>query len=359
MCSFTVLEEQPMASGDRMDSLVADVSLGGIGALKEAQLDHPAQPEVGVAKLIPLDQILPDPHQPRTKFKHSEIVELATSIKNEGQQQAVTVNFAFHQDGKDFYYLKAGERRYRAHQHNKAETILCYVEPKAYDGKRNARRRLAQAAENSSRVPHAHIEIIEVVRDVVNDEIERRGTNYGSVKIAVITVAQAFGRSETWAENYHALTRLHPELAKLLDEDDSKKRLNFNVALSLCTAPLEEQCGLYDKAKPYLDKNFQLGLRYISTQAREIRSARGERVKGRQQEAINAIPKFVHRSMRSYEVLVGVRRSSEFKDFVLSALCSMTRKERDSLEHDLMNVVSGVKDLLDQVAEFNKGRKKG
>lgn len=58
---------------------------------------------------IKIDQIVPDPDQPRRKFDQDELQELAASIAEHGVLQPIIVSP--HGDG---YQIIAGERRYRA-----------------------------------------------------------------------------------------------------------------------------------------------------------------------------------------------------------------------------------------------------
>jgi ParB family chromosome partitioning protein len=61
---------------------------------------------------LDLDQIAPNPDQPRKTFKQEALEELAASIDKHGLLQPVTVKL----DADGGYILVAGERRYRAHQ---------------------------------------------------------------------------------------------------------------------------------------------------------------------------------------------------------------------------------------------------
>ena len=58
---------------------------------------------------IKTKDIRPNPHQPRTNFDSVKLKELATSIRDKGLLQAITVR----QRGK-YFEIIAGERRYRA-----------------------------------------------------------------------------------------------------------------------------------------------------------------------------------------------------------------------------------------------------
>ncbi len=62
-------------------------------------------------RLIPVAEIYPNPHQPRTAFNDEQLAELAASITEHGLIQPLVVT---QQDGK--YLLIAGERRWRASQ---------------------------------------------------------------------------------------------------------------------------------------------------------------------------------------------------------------------------------------------------
>ena len=58
---------------------------------------------------VPIDQIHPNPNQPRTNFKKEDLEELAESIKRNGLLQPILVR----KDG-DGYQIIAGERRWQA-----------------------------------------------------------------------------------------------------------------------------------------------------------------------------------------------------------------------------------------------------
>jgi len=76
--------------------------------IKSAE-DKGAESVVGSIIEIPLDQIVTNPHQPRTQFDEQAINELATSIKQLGVIQPITVR-----KNKDKFDLISGERRLRA-----------------------------------------------------------------------------------------------------------------------------------------------------------------------------------------------------------------------------------------------------
>jgi ParB family chromosome partitioning protein len=65
------------------------------------------------ARIIPIQEIIPDPNQPRKTFNQQKLKELAATIRSKGVIEPVTVRFKNDQ-GK--YMIVTGERRYKAAQ---------------------------------------------------------------------------------------------------------------------------------------------------------------------------------------------------------------------------------------------------
>jgi ParB family transcriptional regulator, chromosome partitioning protein len=80
-------------------------------------------------KRIPLEQVAPNPDQPRKLFEQGKLMELAASIRNNGLLQPITVRPM----PEGVYQIVAGERRWRAHVLLKEQgqlpegSILCHV----------------------------------------------------------------------------------------------------------------------------------------------------------------------------------------------------------------------------------------
>lgn len=286
---------------------------------------------------IPLDQILLDPNQPRTEFDPDALNELAETIKSQGLQQYPTVNFAYEKDGKRYYYIKAGERRFRVHQILKKETMRCIVLEETYDGTLDIDRKLAQAAENSSREPHTHAEIIAVMEGVVKNEYARREGKslHGAIEVAMGRVAKAFGRSRSWAENYYNLTHLHPELRAMLDSRNDDERLNFNSALSLSRVPADAQHQLLEQGKGLKTKGgHALMFQFISRQARVLRENRGIPMRGRKPSDDKVIlTRTVEALYRLSVTFCAERRSTEHREHLRSMLALMGVLDVDDLLH--------------------------
>lgn len=81
----------------------------GLGRGLESLIPAGETPPPGLQE-VPLDQIIPNPHQPRMPFRDQDLVELAASIQEHGVIQPLVVSR--HPNGG--YQLIAGERRWRA-----------------------------------------------------------------------------------------------------------------------------------------------------------------------------------------------------------------------------------------------------
>ncbi|MDO5670341.1 MAG: ParB/RepB/Spo0J family partition protein [Corynebacterium sp.] len=105
----------PTPSSPRLGDGAADVILGGTKGAKKAQTDKQVKgapkPGLGGAtyREIPIGEITPNPHQPRTVFDEEALNELVHSIREFGLMQPIVVRAV-----DDGYELVMGERRWRA-----------------------------------------------------------------------------------------------------------------------------------------------------------------------------------------------------------------------------------------------------
>ena len=99
----------------------------GLGAL------IPQKTEGGVTSAglaqIPVDQISPNPYQPRKTFNETSIEELARSVREHGIVQPLVVTRA-----GDRYRLIAGERRFRAAQRAGLRTVPAVIKEMIREG---------------------------------------------------------------------------------------------------------------------------------------------------------------------------------------------------------------------------------
>lgn len=102
----------------------------GLGALLEnAKTDITSKAgietnaQAGLTSRINIDNITPNPFQPRIDFEKESLLELTDSIKEHGVIQPITVR----KIGRDNFQIISGERRYQACKIAKISEIPCYI----------------------------------------------------------------------------------------------------------------------------------------------------------------------------------------------------------------------------------------
>ncbi|PIT86355.1 MAG: chromosome partitioning protein ParB [Candidatus Magasanikbacteria bacterium CG10_big_fil_rev_8_21_14_0_10_43_6] len=108
-----------MALGKGLNSLIPQNS----GRKKIRKETGQEVPTVDKVWHIPLSEIVPNPHQPRKHFSHTDLEDLVVSIKKHGVMQPITVT----ERADGGYELIAGERRFRASEIAEQSTVPALV----------------------------------------------------------------------------------------------------------------------------------------------------------------------------------------------------------------------------------------
>lgn len=90
--------------------------------------DHPTVLHEA-ARMVRIDEITPNPYQPRQQFAEAALAELAGSIAEQGLLQPLLVVRATDPAAEHPYVLVAGERRLRAARQAGLEAVPCLVRP--------------------------------------------------------------------------------------------------------------------------------------------------------------------------------------------------------------------------------------
>ena len=164
---------------------------------------------------IPIDEIDPNPLQPRSSFQADRLAELAQSIREHGIIQPLIVRFAV---GR--YQLVAGERRWRAAKIAGLSQVPVIVQDYADD-------RLMEVAliENIQREDLNPIEVAHAFERLVRDH-----------KLSHEQIAQRTGKDRTTITNMLRLLRLPGDIQLLLAEH----RLSMGHARALLSLPTPE-----------------------------------------------------------------------------------------------------------------------
>ncbi|MCW9707334.1 ParB/RepB/Spo0J family partition protein [Fodinibius salsisoli] len=90
---------------------------------KTAQTPIEPQKRVNIVLEVPVDNIRPNPHQPRKEFEEERLKELSHSIEEHGLIQPITVRYI----GEKRFELISGERRLRAAKIAGIEKLPAYI----------------------------------------------------------------------------------------------------------------------------------------------------------------------------------------------------------------------------------------
>lgn len=166
--------------------------LGGEVLSTINSLTNPQSEGASSIALLPLEQITPNPNQPRKDFSEESLRELADSLQHLGLVQPITVQRL----GDDKYQIISGERRYRAAQLAGLSSVPVYVRDVA-EGE------VLELAlvENIQREDLSAIEIALAYQGL----LEQEGATQDSV-------ARRVGKKRSTVANYLRLLRLPAEV---------------------------------------------------------------------------------------------------------------------------------------------------
>lgn len=100
--------------------------------------------DLGEARSVPIEKIMPDPGQPRSNITEESVMELADSIRVHGVLEPITVEYV---PKNGSYLIISGERRYQASRLAGLAEVPCLI----YENLEENRRRALQLVENLQR----------------------------------------------------------------------------------------------------------------------------------------------------------------------------------------------------------------
>ena len=146
-------------------------------AIRLQQMNQKAE-SAGQLKDIVLNELLPDPNQPRKIFKNIDM--LAQSIQEKGIIQPIIVT---PKKADGFYHIIAGERRFRAAKQAKLSVIPCILRDESDDSDIL----ILQLLENEQREKVSPFEEADALVELISKK-----------KISKTQIAQSLGRDPSW-----------------------------------------------------------------------------------------------------------------------------------------------------------------
>jgi ParB family chromosome partitioning protein len=217
----------------------------GLGALLSTKNNN-SENNTGIQK-INISQIIPNPSQPRKKFKDQDLKELSSSIKNQGLIQPIIVK----PTTDNQYQIIAGERRWRASQLIGAHEIDCVVKD----------------LDDTNVLEAALIENIQ--REDLN-VIEEASAYKGLIDIKRInneTLAKLIGKSSSHVSNILRLLELDEKIQQMVIDGD----LSMGHARALIGVP-----DAIKKANEIIDK--KLSVRQVEKMTSEFKKNKAKNI---------------------------------------------------------------------------------
>ncbi|MBR2400929.1 MAG: ParB/RepB/Spo0J family partition protein [Tidjanibacter sp.] len=195
----------------------------GLGAILELESYNDELPAVSRMEEIDVENIIPNPKQPRTSFDDDALEELADSIATLGLIQPITVR----REPEGNYIIISGERRWRASKLAGRKTIPAYV--READDKELHEMALV---ENIQRQDLNAMEIAISLQRLIDE-----------CGVTQETVAQRVGKKRSTVANYLRLMQMCPEVQAALKGN----LITMGHAKAIAGAPEEAQPALVRK----------------------------------------------------------------------------------------------------------------
>jgi len=243
---------------------------------------------------IPVNNILPNPNQPRKHFNEKAIAELAESIKRYGVIQPITVRNI----NNEYYELVSGERRLRAARVADLKTIPVIV---------------AKMSEEDSA-------IIAIMENVQREDLTcfEEAESYRQLMryyhLTQENIAKILGKSQSFIANKIRLLKLDPEVIKVVQD----KHLSERHARALLRVPDKAlQLDILKKVseRDYTVKKTELLVEQVRNQAlvnnfnEKLTPQKKARVKG----FIN-VQIYVNTIRSAFKMIKDSRKECEYKE---------------------------------------------
>lgn len=243
------------------------------------QIDAKLKPMSRMAE-IDIEQIIPNPTQPRTQFDEEALDELADSIRQLGIIQPVTVKKA--DDGK--YILISGERRWRAARRADVKTLPAYIR-EVDDENLHA----MALVENIQRQDLNAIEIALGMQRLIDE-----------CRLTQDALSEKVGKKRSSVSNYLRLLKLPDEVQLALKEG----LISMGHAKAIAGAPDSEQLRVLKKC---IRK--ALSVRQVEALVRALAEQPAEKTPADEEEYPESYARLVEQLEKYFSQDISIKRS--------------------------------------------------
>jgi len=285
---------------------------------------------------IAISRIRPFADQPRKEFDKEELLGLAMSIKEIGQQTPVSIKCLHNNPDYDFELID-GERRYRACKLIDQKSILAVVIEEDMGKKEQF---ALSVVSNFCRAGHTSLETALALRIIIDGFIEDGIDGEKKNKDECIEkAARICGRSSAWATQHLSLLRLCLEVQDFL----VKREISFQIGIAL--SGLKDE---YQKSYSQHILDYKLNHRSALAYIRNHRSAEVVGEKGRSRKPSD-----------DYAILFRTieKMNSEIDDILDMSMKKIMELFRMRPAQDFDNMVSSLEDLWNSIKLFSENLK--
>lgn len=183
---------------------------------------------VGEILEIRVDRIRRYERQPRTYFNEESLRKLAQSMNDDGQREPIEIcRLDGEKNLEQPFLLVDGERRWRAKKlGGEQSTILCRLSD-IKDEKELFRRSVTANLHREDMMP---VDVANAIHRLAQESKMRRHA-----------IADMFGKSPTWVDQYLSLRKLAPEVQHMLDPNlPDDQRLKITAAFQIAKVPFDD-----------------------------------------------------------------------------------------------------------------------
>lgn len=258
---------------------------------------------------VKLDELKPDPNQPRKDFDSDKLSELAGSIKAVGVKTAISIRKSPEGFGVRFMII-AGERRWKASKLAGKETIPAILVENEEDLSEDAIY-AHQLTENLHRQDLNPVEKAEFIQERISYLKEKGVGN------ALETVANELGVSTSWVSKNTAILKYQPEV-RALARDGRIRDYSLLKKISTLKEDKQQQAIELIKTGEFNAKDFFARKRYDKKTLEGVSSSDSQESKsdseGQQQNKTNN--KFYARLVLSEDEVVKLIEKTDYADLL-------------------------------------------
>ncbi len=243
--------------------------------------------------LVPINQILPNPKQPRRRIKKSEIIELAQTIRTVGVLQPLVITPG--NDAQSFVVV-AGHRRWKAAKEAGLSEVPAIVRETLDLGK-------LALIENLQRSDLAPLDEAEALKDLIDEH------NYTHER-----AGSELGKKRTWVSETLSLCRLPESIKAELIGEDNAQQVSKSVLIEITRQGSDEKMlAAWEQLKK---KGMTVRAARVEKTKRKPRSSQFEKFLAEKTEFQERVDRLANRKLENDQAQILREELKQLRDYI-------------------------------------------